>query len=257
MRVEKWYLDCVTPDGAGMIGYAARIGLGPLALQCSETLLWRAGEPADLNRTVLGGRLPAEMPDGIVWRSRAVDANGLWCPCGAGIPTVTLHEEAAGRIEWTCLCPAAQAIVSVGSIHLEGLGYVERLVMTLPPAKLPFRELRWGRFIAGGQSCIWIQWRGPIERSWCFHNGRAVDAAMPDRHELVWNGHRLRLDQGSILRAGRIAETAFHEAGLWRRLLPRAVGGIEETKWCSAGVLTDEQGREHTGWAIHEVAHFP
>lgn len=257
MRVEKWYLDCVTADGAGMIGYAVRMRVGPLALRCSEALLWRAGNPADMNRVMPGGRLPTEMPDGIVWRSRAIDAKGRWCPCGLGIPTVILYEEAAGRIEWKCFCPAAQTMVSVGSNHLEGLGYVERLVITLPLAKLPIRELRWGRFIAGEQNCVWIQWRGPIERGWCYHNGRAVDAVMPDPHELVWNGHRLRLDQGTTLRTGCVLETAFKDAGWLRWLLPRAVRGIEETKWCSAGVLTDEHGHEHAGWAIHEVAIIP
>jgi len=147
--------------------------------------------------------------------------------------------------------------VRIGGDVWLGSGYAERLTLTLPVARLPFRELRWGRFIADTQSCLWIEWPGAAARRWFFHNGSLVDATAPDRHERAWNGHRLRLDQGTTLRTGCVLDTAFKEAGRFRWLLPRAVRGIEETKWCSAGVLTDEQGREHTGWAIHEVAHFP
>ena len=257
MHVEKWYLDCVTADGAGVIYYAARIGVGPVAVRCSETLHWRAGDPAAVNRTVLGGQLPTATSAGIAWRSRALDAHGRWAPLGSGVPTTILHEEAAGRIEWTCFCPSGPAAVSIGGEPREGLGYVERLVITLPPARLPIRELRWGRFIAARHSCVWIRWRGPPERSWCFHNSRAVDAAMPELHQLSWGGYRLRLAPGATLRSGRIADTAFKHNGLLRRLVPAAVRDIAETKWCSRGVLTDVDGREHAGWAIHEVALWP
>ncbi len=257
MRVEKWYLDCVTADGAGMIGYAARISFGPLALRCSGTLRWHDGDQGAVNRTVLGGQLPTATPAGVSWHNQAVDAHGEWTARGVGLPAIVLHEEAAGRIEWTCFCPASQAVVNVDGEPREGLGYAERLVMTLPPAQMPIRELRWGRFIADGQSCVWIRWRGPKERSWCFHNGRPVDAAMPDSRTLAWGGHRLDLGPGTNLRAGRIADTAFQHSGLLRRLVPAAVRDIEETKWCSRGVLTDTNRREHAGWAIHEVALWP
>jgi len=38
MRIEKWYLDSVTPDGAGIIAYAARAYLGPFSAAFSEGL---------------------------------------------------------------------------------------------------------------------------------------------------------------------------------------------------------------------------
>jgi hypothetical protein len=169
-----------------------------------------------------------------------------------------LHEEDAGRIEWTCCCPAAQVAVSVGGTRREGMGYAERLVMTLPLARLPVRELHWGRWIGGGQSCVWIRWRGGrVERDWCFHQGRPVAATMLDKHELNWSGHRLRLERGTTLRSGRMGDTAFQDAAWLRWLLPARVGGVEETKWCSRGVLSEAQGQAHEGWAIHEVAIFP
>lgn len=240
-----------------MIGYAARVSWGVLAVRCAETLGWNADDHAADNRTVLGGRLPAATPEGIEWHSPAVKADGRWSPLGPGLATVILHEEAAGRIEWTCCCPAAQVVACVDGTRREGLGYAERLVMTLPPARLPIRELRWGRFIASTQNCVWIQWRGPMERSWCFHNGHPVNVVTSAGHELTWSGHRLEMKRRTTLRTGRIADTVFKDARLWGRLLPAAVGDVEETKWCSRGVLTDARGQSHEGWAVHEVAIFP
>ena len=59
-----------------------------------------------------------------------------------------------------------------------------------------------------------------------------------------------------MLRSGRIADTVFGDARWLRRLLPAAVRDLDETKWCSAGTLTDAHGQKHSGWAIHEVAIF-
>ena len=114
-----------------------------------------------------------------------------------------------------------------------------------------------GRFIADAHSCLWIEWKGAVKRRWFYHNGSLADAIAHGPNEMAWTGHRLRLDSGATLRTGCVTDTAFRGAPGLRRLLPRAVRGIEETKWCSRGVLTDPIGGEHAGWAIHEVAHFP
>jgi hypothetical protein len=257
MQIEKWYLDVVTPEGSGMIGYFARVSLGPLRLRCTETVQWRAGDLAAQSRIVLGGTLPTAGSDGVRWHSPAASVEGRWRSRVNAIPTMVLHKEAAGRVEWTCFCPAAETTVKIGRDQWEGSGYAERLVMTLPPARLPIRELRWGRFISGEEHCVWIRWRGPVVRRWCVHNGRSVAAAMPDLHELAWKGHRLQLDHGTTLRTGCVAETALKGAGLLGWLLPASVRNLQETKWCSRGVLTDGHGGKHRGWAIHEVAVFP
>jgi hypothetical protein len=256
MRIEKWYLDSVTPDGAGLIAYAARVVLGPLSAAVSEGLEWRAGIPSVRSRTVLGGRLPTVNANEVMWENRRLGIEGRWQSGATTLPTVILHDEPAGKIEWTCLHPAAATTVNVGREHRNGRGYAERLVLTLPPRKLPIRELRWGRFIAAEQSCIWIRWEGPVVRNWCFHNGALVEAEMPDLHLLTWPAHQLHLEPGIVLRTGRVADTAFRGTGPLGWLLPPRVRNLQETKWCSRGVLTDGSGRRHEGWTIHEVAVF-
>ncbi|HZL46009.1 MAG TPA: hypothetical protein VFC28_07260 [Opitutaceae bacterium] len=254
MRIEKWYLDSITPDGAGLIAYAARFNLGPFSAGCSEGLEWRADSPSVRSGIALGGRLPTVTSDEIRWGNRTLGIAGRWQSKSSAIPSVILHEEPAGQIEWTCWCPAAPTMIEAGREHRDGFGYAERLVLTLPLRKLPIRELRWGRFIAAGQSCIWIRWQGSVDRNWCFHNGCIVQATMPDLHLLTWPDHQLHLDPGIVLRTGRISDTALNVAGPLRWLLPASVRNIQETKWCSRGVLTDANGTRHDGWTIHEVA---
>jgi hypothetical protein len=239
-----------------MIGYVARMGYGPLSVRVAETMHWRPGEPAVPSRTALGGDLPRAAVENIAWSNSRLDSAGWWHPVMPALPAMILHEESAGWIEWSCCCPAARSSVSLAGHHFAGLGYAERLVMTLPAARLPLRELHWGRFITDTQSCVWVRWLGPVERSWCFHNGRPVALTAPDPRQLAWNGHRLELAGGTVLRCGRVGDSVLPDARWLRRMLPAVVRDLAETKWCSAGLLIDAQGGQHAGWAIHEVVRF-
>jgi len=248
-------MDCVSADGAGFIGYAARAGFGGFGVNVSESLCWEADGEAACDRFSLGGAPPQSSAEVISWSSRTLRVSGRWSPIVPAVSVVLLERE-DGRIEWSCLSPAATARVTVGARAYEGGGYVERLVMTLPIARLPIRELRWGRFISGAQSCVWIRWAGQVERSLCFHNGRPVDAA-GEPAGLAWPGHRMHLEPGTVIRSGRIGSGGARSARWVRLLLPSAVRRIEETKWCSRGFLDDAHGNRHCGWAVHEVVVFP
>jgi len=255
VRIEKWYLDCVNADGSGFIGYAVRVGFRGLGVNLSETLCWQAGGKPARDRIAFGGSLPVTSADGIGWSSRALGASGRWRPALPGLAAI-LYQEKGGQIEWTCFSPAASARIDVDGRTYEGAGYVERLVITVPLSRLPIRELQWGRFISDTQSCVWIRWAGPVEQSLCYHNSRPV-AAIPEQTGLAWPGHRLQLDRRIVIRSGRVSANLARGRRWLRLLMPAAVRNIDETKWCSAGVLTDAQGIRHSGWAVHEVAIFP
>ena len=55
-----------------------------------------------------------------------------------------------------------------------GLGYAERLVLTIPPWKLPIETLRWGRFLSPSDWIVWIDWQGEHPQTIVYRNGARV-----------------------------------------------------------------------------------
>jgi|SRR5437588_3507654 len=77
-----------------------------------------------------------------------------------------------GAIEWHCVHPRARTTVDLGDgVVIQGLGYVERLEMTVAPWNLPLEGLRWGRFLSDSGSVVWIDWQGEYVRKIVLENG--------------------------------------------------------------------------------------
>ena len=80
-------------------------------------------------------------------------------------------------VRWRCLQPRSRATVNLASGKVvKGLGFLERLDMTLAPWKLPIQELRWGRFLSDRESLVWIDWRGSQACRIVLQNGILVQA---------------------------------------------------------------------------------
>jgi hypothetical protein len=127
--------------------------------------------------------------------------------------------------------------VQIGDARLEGLGYLERLRLTVRPWKLPFRTLHWGRHLSAEHSLVWIDWRGGEERCWVWLDGveQAGAAVQDDGVTGLADGAELRWNGGRDLRDRRLL-ARWHEH---KRLSPSAI---------------TMRGRplDH-GWTVHEV----
>ncbi len=232
-HLSKWYLDCVTEDGRVFVAYSARLRWHALRLHYT---------------TVLGGSSslkPCPAPecsgDRIEWRAPEIDVEGTWLALEAPV-SETLYD-ADGRVEWNCLQPRGSTQVHFAGERLCGLGYVERLTMTVPPWRLPIEELHWGRLLTAAGSVVWIDWRGSHSKQLVLRNGVAAEP------ELLT---RLELDRGLVLRDGALGKTALSIIPQVERLFPWRILRVQETKWRSRGVLDGV-----SGWAIHEVVRWP
>lgn len=249
-------MDCVSGDGGAFIGYAATLSWRGLALHYSSVLMLRGPREAVESRTTLQGFSAPEVAGSYVrWRAPRLKVSGDW---EARAPAIkrTLLESADGAIEWHCLQPGARAEVYVGEgLRLAGAGYVEHLTMTIPPWRLPFDELRWGRFLSDEDELVWINWRGEQPLNLSFHNGVCVKGALLTDQGLEAGGARLDLCDHTVLRDGPLVETALHAVPGARRLFPLRILRTHERKWLSRGVLSGP--RAGAGWAIHEVVRWP
>jgi hypothetical protein len=141
-------------------------------------------------------------------------------------------------------------------IAIEGLGYVERMDLTLRPWRLPIRDLRWGRFLSDGIGVVWIEWRGPRPLTLLSVNGTAVDGAHLGDDAVAWPGGLLEMEPGAVLREGALGTTALARVPLGRLLAPHSMRETYECKRLRRGRLVGADGRMETGWAIDEVVHF-
>jgi hypothetical protein len=140
----------------------------------------------------------------------------------------------------------------VGACEFAGLGYAECLTLTLPPWKLPMRQLRWGRFVSPDDALAWVDWKGEYSTRFAIHNGHGCEVLSVSDSEVDVGGGKLRMEESFSLRAGRVGSTVLTGAPALGKLLPQSVFNIEEQKWRSRGIFTTND-RSSKGWVIHEV----
>ena len=255
--LSKWYLDCVSEGGSAFIGYATSLRWGGLSLNYSSVLRHRSDESADMDTTLQEFSAPKVAGSSIKWSSPRLKVVGTW-EANARPFKRTLLDSADGRIEWNCLHPRARAEVLIGEGQkLAGLGYVEHLTMTIPPWRLPFDELRWGRFLSDEDALVWINWRGAHSLNLSFHNGLCVENARLTDHEFEADEIGLNLLENTVLREGPLVETALSMIPGVRGLFPFRILRTRECKWLSRGVLKRGDAEKSVGWAIHEVVRWP
>jgi hypothetical protein len=250
-------LDCVADDGRAFIGYAARLSWRALSINYASVLRCRPGRKAETDTTLQESSAPRADGSAVKWSSPRLKVEGTW---RADAPPIkrTLLDSGEGKIEWHCLQPRARAEINFGeNARLAGLGYVERLTMTVPPWRLPFHELRWGRFLSAEDALVWIDWRGAHSLSLGFHNGARVEHVSLGDDELAAGGTRLALDCGTVLREGALVETALSTIPGIQSLFPFRILRARERKWLSRAVLNKPAAAPGAGWAIHEVVRWP
>jgi len=244
----KWYGDCVSEEGEAFVGYWAELRWRGLHIRYAS----RLGANGD-RTTLRAGEGPVQTGGGYQWREPSIGIEGRWTPIVPAY-SATVYADQSGGIEWNCVAPAARARVD----GREGLGYLERIEMTVAPWALPIETLLWGRYLAHGESVVWIDWRGKFERRLVLRNGLAVEAEQIDEAGLrLRSGETYEFDRGRTLRAGAIGANVLSKIPGVKQLAPLRLMQIEEQKWLSRGRSLMGQRVASEGWAIHEVVTWP
>jgi len=245
----KWYLDCVTEDGDVAIVYCAELNWHGVHVHLSSVL---AGDEERLSTrtsisqyrvTADAGRISADLPK--------LGVTGTWE--GDSSPFERLvYGENTGSVTWTCLQPRSLAKLRIGDRQLCGLGYAERLTLTVLPWELPLTQLRWGRFVSTQDSLAWVDWQGAYCSSFALYNGEECKLLSVSDSEVTIPGAALKIEAGLPLRSGRLGSTILPDAPALGKLFPHSIFNVEERKWRSRGVLSDGD-HSSSGWVIHEV----
>lgn len=250
--LRKHYLDCVTDDGAAAVGYAARLLWGKLDVSYGSVL--RRDRDGETHRasSLAPHHEPVIAAEALVWHHPRLHVDARFQP---DLPahSCVLLDGAPPAMEWSCIAPRATAEIRVGDgTPLRGLGYAERLTMRIEPWKLPFREVRWGRFLADEACVIWNGWSDGCSRTLVTDGVVDLpDAVIGDDAILLGDGRVLEIADRRVLRDAPIAELLAGLSRLVRRL-PASFVRAHETKWLSHAVLRAPDRDPIPGWALHE-----
>jgi hypothetical protein len=251
-ELAKWYADCISGEGGVLIAYSSRLRHRRLAVQY-ESLLSPHGATHSLRRSAI-----ACSPDCIQWSGAGLGVCGRWDRCDAEIRETVFQSE-EGVVEWHCVMPKAAARMEVSSRHaVTGLGYVERLRLTVPPWRLPIHRLRWGRFLSPRNTLVWIDWEGAFRTRLVYWNGRRTPALAVENSGLEFeNRARLELDCGLVLRRGQLGSSVLHAIPGLERIAPAGIFLTDECKWRSRATLACAGQETDSGWCIHEEVTWP
>ena len=251
-QLTKWYLDLVTDRGSVLVGYSVHCRLGPAGFRYASMLHAPPDQPPIERTTLRGARAPELEGDVLRWQVPRLRFDGRWERLGAPLAQTLLDDE-RGRIEWHCHLPRARVTVRYGDTIIAGMGYAEELRLTCPPWQLPFRTLRWGRFLSARQSLVWIEWAGELSRRWTWLDNRPEPGAAIGEQGVhgLSDQRTLRFEDQRVVRDRRLIESLT-------RILPSAMedqigplAGLREQKWLAKSVLS-QNGEEDHGWTLHE-----
>jgi len=250
-RLRKWYVDCVGPDGTAFIGYAARIGLGPIPLSY-QAALWSPPQGDTVSVfTMVPASLPTLLEKELRWESHRLGVRGLWRRTTEGSHHVLLDTTNL-RVEWRCHLPESEGSVTCSAGAGHGPGYAEELLIHGNPSESPFHELHWGRFSSIGCHIVWIEWRGPQPLRLVLLDGAEVPANQANERGVQFQGGSLRLHGKREIRAGDVDTSIFGDSRWKKGLIPGTLGDWREEKWLSRGRLSLPDGSKREGWVIHE-----
>jgi hypothetical protein len=252
--LTKWYLDVVTDEGTALIAYAARLRWGALRLAYASVMVSEASRAACDTRAFGAGPWPRLDGDILRWAQPRLGIDGTWERAAPAIRR-RLLKTSAGEIRWACEMPCARARVIAGHRTFQGLGYAERLSLSIPPWKLPFDTLHWGRHTSAAHSLVWIDWIGEDTRRYAWLDGveqpdACLDASAvcrPDRET------RLRLDGARDICSQRpLARMAGRVPGLTRRGVGR-IAAMHEHKQLARGTIERRDESAGPGWTLFET----
>lgn len=255
--LRKWYLDGTDHVGRSLIGYWSSLSWRGLEVIWQSVSTYAPGARPTRRWSVHKSRPPARHGTSLLWESPPVATT---IEMTTALPRIQQRlwdaRDGCGGVDWSCEVPVATMQARIDDKRFQGIGYAERLELTVPPWKLPIDELRWGRWCddGGTRSVVWIEWRGPEPRRWVFLDGEAVDATVS---EVMVSGasFHLKLTEPVGLEHRSIADALVGMPAVLN-IMPQSVREMQERKWSSNGALVCDDETSAQGHAIHEVVVF-
>ncbi|MFH1320750.1 MAG: hypothetical protein ABII90_08880 [Bacteroidota bacterium] len=253
-QLSKWYLDSIDQKGNVFIGYMALLKWKKASIHFCNHLFYDVEKGIKSYISIQKCRFPELINNTLNWKTKHVNAS--WHGIDKAISEKILESE-HGNIEWDCLQPKANSDILLRNDQRHtGLGYTERIDISIKPWEIPINKLYWGRFLSGTDTIIWIDWHGESQKKILYHNGIKKDDLQIFEEKINFEDHEILISQSVILRKGSLISTIFSKFKWFIKVFPSSILNTEECKWRSYGILKKNNIVLSEGWIIHEVVRW-
>ncbi len=260
-KIIKWYLDFIGENGEAMIFYAAEIYWKGLKVPYSSMLMKLPGKPAVQKTALKKVSLPHIDGAELNWKNTYLGLQGVWEQQGKPL-NACLFESEEGALAWNCWQPSSRVTLTINGERLEGKGYAEELILTVPAWKIPMQELHWGRSLSEDNYIVWIEIKGDDTRKWLWYNGERMEQFEIGDSQVLIKDKRvlLELDQAEILehekKIHNVVKVLVRYLPGFNKIIPTNFLMAEGYKWFSSVVENYEDGSKIKASAIHEYVNF-
>lgn len=259
--LDKWFLDLVTNDGDAFIFYTAKMRWHKITIPFKSLISQTIRNGTEHKKRFYNADLPVNEKDQISWSDKAFKIKGEWNAVAKPIYE-KIYDSPEGYLQWNCFQPASSVKVRMNGKEITGWGYAEQLILTIEPWKMLMDELRWGRFVSGQNSCVWIQIKGQEQNQWVWLNGKKINRAVISddgvtiKDESIHLDIRENRDTGTVSNITEVIKKLTRFIPGFNRLMPLNFLMAKENKWIGKGSLYKEGLLECEGWVIHERVDF-
>lgn len=260
-HLNKWFLDFVGDSGETMIFYAAELSWFGFTVSYTSFLNYGPLKGVDQKSRFRNVQMPVKRENQITWKDLKFEIEGSWESLASPIQA-RIFDSKEGFLDWNCFQPASKVLLKIKDNILEGRGYVEQLILTAPPWKIPMNELRWGRFGSSYNHIVWIELRKNKINQWLWYNGERIEKCTinDDSIFVPEKNFTLKLDQGVILESETkiyaVVKDLLKYIPGFNKVIPLDFLMAQETKWLSKGQINSEGKTIEKGMAIHEFVNF-
>ena len=260
-HLNKWFLDFTGENGEAMIFYAAKLTWHGLTTFYTSWLRYNTASGVRLKSRFRNVQFPEMRNNLISWSDSKFGVSGTWESAAKTIQTRLLDLE-EGYLDWKCYQPASKVQLRINDRVLEGKGYAEQLILTVPPWKIPMDELRWGRFGSDGINLVWIELQEKEKLQWLWLNGEKIENCIieDDHISIPEKDLVLKLDRGVVLESEKkifsVVENLIRLIPGFNKIIPLSFLMADEIKWLSKGEFQAQGKTIAGGMAIHELVNF-
>jgi hypothetical protein len=260
-HLNKWFLDFKGETGEVMIFYAAQLSWHGWSVSYCSWLNYDPIKGVNLKSGFRKVQFPQVNDNLVTWSDLKYDITGTWLAL-TGMIQSRIFNSSEGYLDWKCYQPASKVTLRIKDKILEGKGYAEQIISTVPPWKIPMDELRWGHFGADGHNLVWIELKENVQQQWLWLNGEKMEYCIIEDGLISIPGKDLilQLDRNVLLESEKkiysvVGKIVRFIPG-FNKFIPHGFLMADEKKWFSLGQLQIQGKKLSNGFSIHEHVNF-